>query len=305
MPKFCPDGRPQGKISHMKIAFITSETEADLNRDDRLAIPCLEKAGFTVHPLVWDREEPRGHDAYVFRSCWNYHRKFPQFLRWIDRLESTEAPVYNPLPVSRWNLDKKYLLELQRQGIPMPRTELIPAGEAATEQPLSARLTRIGGTQVVVKPAVSLNGHDTYRVPAANLGQLQKILNDLRDRDVLIQEYLSEIETAGEVSLIFLNGEFSHALRKLPGAGEFRIHEEYGGTRTALSASPQLIARARRVLEAVKQPLLFARVDMVERGDEALLIELELVDPMLFLAVDDRAPARFARALAETIQRRS
>ncbi len=286
----------------MKLAFVTSTEDPTLIRDDQLAAAPLESLGFAIEPLIWDQDdgEVERFDALIFRSCWNYHRKHDQFLVWMNRLRTCRVPIFNPIELNLWNLNKKYLLELEKKGAPIPKTEWIRKGTQLNTDMVKTILCRIASDRVVIKPAVSLNGHDTYLLQ--DLEKIVEILKQLSiDRDVIIQEFIPEIWTSGETSLIFFNNEFSHAVRKMPSPNEFRIHSEYGGSRMSIEPHPDLIHQAQAILEMVEAPLLFSRVDLVERDKSAALIELEIIDPMLFLEYSNKAPIRFANAIAKSL----
>lgn len=281
-----------------RIAFFTSTEDAALTEDDRLALPFLQARGITVVPLVWDawHGEVDGLDGFVFRSCWDSHRKPRAFDALCQRLEQARAPVWNPPSVVRWNVHKGYLLELAARGIRVPRTHLIRAGSSLSD--LGGFLALLGEGMAVVKPAVSLSGHDTSFFSTTDIEGIARAVRALTStRDVLVQECVDEIKS-GELSFVFYGGEFSHAIRKLPGAGELRVQVEYGGTRQRLTPSGETIAEARRIAEAAPTPLLYARIDVVERHGELILMEYEAIDPMLFLGWSDGAPERWADALA-------
>lgn len=282
-PNFAGD--PQYDWPMRRVGFVTSREDPDLTADDRLAIAPLAARGREVVPVRWDAFDAAGLHAVVLRSCWDYHRAPDAFRAWLESLAALSIPVCNPPAIAAWNLHKGYLLEL---GVAIPRTTIVRRGEPLRE-PLDA-------AELVVKPAISLNGHDTVRTTAAEVASVVARL--ARHGDVLVQEYVPEIERTGELSLVFVGGGFSHAIRKRPAAGEFRVQAEHGGRRERTQASGAHIAWAERLLSGVTADLLFARVDVVERGDELVLMELELIDPMLFLGYADGAPERFADAVA-------
>jgi glutathione synthase/RimK-type ligase-like ATP-grasp enzyme len=155
-------------------------------------------------------------------------------------------------------------------------------------------------TTAVVKPAVSANAHRTEVLtadaPAAFEARLSALAARL-DADVLAQELVSEIQTDGEYSMIFFDDAFSHAVLKRPAPGEFRVQEQFGGANTRVRVDPRLERAARGVLEALPERPVYARLDLVPRGDGFLLMEVELIEPTLFLALDPQAPERFARAI--------
>jgi glutathione synthase/RimK-type ligase-like ATP-grasp enzyme len=286
----------------LKIAFVTSR-EDGLTQDDRAALAPLGELGIAVEPWVWDGPDgsPRGFDMLVLRSCWDYHRKHCQFERWIKGLSAVGAPVWNPVQPILWNLNKKYLLDLAAKGVRLPPTRWLPQGSRVSDD--DARLD-LGAASVVVKPAVSLNGFDTALFAARDRRSIRRAAEAiLADRDLLIQEFVPEIETAGETSLVFFDGEFSHAIRKTPRSGEFRVQAEHGGSRAAVRPDAAIIAQAEHILKLAGPPLLYARVDGVEIAGELVLMELEIIDPTLFLASDEDAAGRFARAVHRRLAR--
>jgi glutathione synthase/RimK-type ligase-like ATP-grasp enzyme len=174
----------------------------------------------------------------------------------------------------------------------------VPAGSGET---LARILQTHGLNEAVVKPVVSMCGLDTWRTSRGLAHGHEPEWSRLSEtRDMLVQEYLAEI-ALGELSFIFFDRAFGHALRKTPRAGEFRVQEEYGGTRAPFEPDANLLAQARRALDGVDGPLTWARVDGVEVDGKFVLMELEVIDPTLFFAYDDGSPERFADAVERAI----
>jgi len=285
------------------ISFATSRSYAGLTEDERLVARELKSLGVVVSPLIWDEPNPDGPvpDAMILRSCWDYHYKTETFVDWLKRFQSGNVPLWNPPEVALWNLNKDYLTELSALDIGIPKTLWLEAGSSVGLKPL---LETHGLDEVVIKPAISMSGMDTWRSSLRNAEQDQGALNDLlHNRKVMVQEFIPEILSEGEISLIFIGGSFSHAVRKRPASGEFRIHEEYGGRREVFEVSAQQLAMADRVLSRWKDPLLYARVDFIPSLRGPLLIEVELIDPFLFLTYSPQAVNRFARAITEFLGR--
>lgn len=286
----------------MKIGFVTSEEDPNLVKDDRLAIPFLKKHGYSVSPLVWDHiSDVSQFDALIFRSCWNYHRKFTAFQIWLQELRQLKIPIFNSLNTIAWNLNKKHIIEFENT-FAVPKTKLVERHASFSPQNLEEIFDLWKVDQLVIKPAVSLNGHDTYLLNKSESVKIEKLILDLtQDRDLLIQEFIPEIRTKGEVSLVFFNKKFNHAVRKVPAKNEFRVHSEYGGTRTSTITSPEATAYATALLKQIPDNLLFARVDIVEAKKGPILIELELTDPTLYLATSDGAAKQFASAILDVL----
>ncbi len=284
----------------MRIAFVTHAGLPGLSTDDLLAVEELRRRGATVEPAVWDDPGVRwsSYDRVILRSCWDYHLRLGEFLGWLDRMEREGIPLWNPAPVARGNVDKSYLRDLAAAGIPVVPTAFLERGEAVD---LGALLDERGWTDVVIKPSVSASAFRTLRIGRGEALAARTVRTDLDEMlaasRVLIQPFLPEIQTRGEWSLMFLRGEYSHAVLKRPGVGDFRVQAELGGSATLELSSPALIGQARAVVETIPGPWLYARVDGVEIGGTFTLMELELIEPSLFLAAGPRAPARFAEAI--------
>jgi len=247
-----------------------------------------------VEALPWDTPGVSWErfDAVVVRSTWDYHRRPDAFGRWLDGLEARRARVWNPVPCLRWNLDKRYLLALAGR-LPVVPTELVARG---APDRLADILERNGWRAAVVKPSISASGKDTWRTGRA--GADEERFRALVSRGaVLVQPFVEEVASAGEWSLVYIQGSFSHAVVKRPRAGEFRVQTEHGGRSEPATPSAALLAQAGRVLAEAPEPWLYARVDGCLVGGSFLLMELEMLEPALELWAEDGAAGRFAGAI--------
>jgi glutathione synthase/RimK-type ligase-like ATP-grasp enzyme len=281
------------------IAFATSADYPELTPDDHLAVEALATAGVSVRAAIWDDPGVRwdAFDAVVVRSCWNYHLRPGEFLEWLAAVEATGVPLFNAPGTVRWNLDKSYLADLARDGIAVPPTVWLERG---SEVDLGGLLVERGWKRAVVKPAISASAYETWTTSPARAAADAPRLRALLDRStVMLQPFLDEVCTGGEWSLIFFDGAYSHSVLKRPAAGDFRVQSELGGSHEAAEPPARLVEAAKRTLEAAPGRSLYARVDGVDSNGDLLLMELELIDPVLFFALDPAAPSRFARALAD------
>ncbi len=295
------------------IALVTCAEYPDLAPDDRPFAAALERRGLAPVPVRWDdpAEPWERHSALLLRSCWDYHHRAEAFARWLDRLESLGSRVYNPLPTLRWNLRKTYLRDLEAAGTRITGTVWAEMGSATT---LSDVARSTGWTTMVVKPTVSASGWETWLVERAGVaGDERRFARDLRTRDLMIQPFMPSVLTEGEISFIFLVGRYSHAVRKRPMPGEFRVQEEHGGSVEREQPAASLVAQAARALAAVPQaaraPLqraatpapLYARVDglVVEGG--LVVTELELIEPKLYFGWGEGAADRLAQEVAQRL----
>jgi glutathione synthase/RimK-type ligase-like ATP-grasp enzyme len=280
-----------------RIAFVTYAGMPGFAADDHLVVEELRRRGGEVEPVVWN--DPGAgwsrYDRVVIRSCWDYHRRVDEFLGWLNRMEREKIPLWNPARVVRGNVDKAYLGELAAAGLPVVPTLHLRRGEASD---LAALLEAQGWSEAVIKPAVSASAFRTRRIGRGEAAAAQAELEELLAASgALIQPFVAEIQSAGEWSLIFLRGDFSHAVLKRPRAGDFRVQQELGGSADLAVPSHATIEAAQAIVERIPRPWLYARVDGVEIGGAFTLMELELIEPSLFLGGDPEAAARFAAAI--------
>ena len=280
-----------------KIAFVTYQKVPHLTTDDALAISPLKELDTEVTPAIWNDPNVnwKQFDAVIVRSCWDYHHQPRQFRQWLDRLKAQQIALWNPAEIIRWNMHKKYLQDLAAKGVMIPPTLWIEA-ESSTD--LFSLLHENQFEQAVIKPMISATAYQTYRTSPATARDDQPRLDEiLRRSGAMIQKFVDEITTTGEWSLIFFAGKFSHAVLKRPQDGDFRVQSDFGGTSHLHTPPAELITQAEEILRLIEAPLLYARVDGVNSDGRFVLIELELIEPQLFLGVDAAAPRRFAEAI--------
>jgi len=249
-----------------------------------------------VEAFPWDAPHVRweGYDALVVRSTWDYHRRPESFRRWLDGLGALGARVWNPVPLLRWNMDKRYLAGLAGR-LPVVPGELVEAGSGAT---LVSILERRGWRAAVVKPTISASGEDTWRTGVDRASADAERFQELLGRGaVLVQPFVEQVVREGEWSLVYFRGSFSHAILKRPRDGEFRVQSQHGGRSEPAGPPPALLAQSERVLAQVREPWLYARVDGCVVDGTFLLMELEMLEPALELWADPGAAHRFADAV--------
>lgn len=209
--------------------------------------------------------------------AWGYQRDPDSWFASLDHWEASALPVANPVSMLRWNTDKAYLLDLEARDVAIVPTMLSDALDADA---LVRARSVFGAEELVVKPSVSGGADGTYR-----LGVNDPVPLDVRKRKMLIQPLMSTVSSIGEYSLFFFDGVFSHAIVKRPATGDFRVQEQFGGREEAIPAPEGAMALAASSLSAMPSVPLYARVDMVTDGSGGfLLMELELIEPALFLA---------------------
>lgn len=283
------------------IALVTYRGLPELTAEDRLLGEALGRVGHPCIAAVWDDSSVSWEDfaAVVVRSMWDYHLRPAEFLDWVSRLEARGTPLFNPPDTLRWNHDKRYLRELEAAGVDVVPTAWIPQGDAGG---LGEILAERGWSHAVVKPAISASAYETFAVDDAGVDAMEDTWHRLLARGaVLVQPYLSEVAEHGEWSLCFFAGTFSHAVRKRPRKGEFRSQAEFGGDLRVLPPPPGAVKAAHGLLDAAGREWVYARVDGVMLRDRFQLMELELIEPMLFLDMVPAAVERFVHAIAARI----
>ncbi|MBK5306977.1 MAG: hypothetical protein JJD92_09850 [Frankiaceae bacterium] len=267
----------------MQVALAGCSTIDD--PDEPALVAALDRLGVRATGVPWDADvDWSAYDLVVVRSTWDYVERLPEFLAWADSVPR----LANPAAVLRWNTDKHYLAELAAAGVPVVPTTYVegefvpPPGE------------------YVVKPTVSAAAMDTARYGPGDDAAATAHVERLRaaGRGVLVQPYLRAVEEHDETSLLFLGGVFSHGAMKGPvlvGDRALTPVETVIGPRDPSAAER---AVAEQVLSVVREPLLYARVDLLPGPDGPLLLELELTEPFLFLDMAEGAKDRFASAIA-------
>ena len=257
----------------------------------RMAEP-LQAAGATVEGRAWTTaEDLSGFDLILPLMVWGNYRAVD---RWLDRVADWERqglPIQNPPSVLRWNVDKIYLDRLRQGGAPTPPTVWVERGDA--EAVRRAR-EQIGWTDVVLKPRRSGGAYRTHRLMADDPLDFEAI-----EAPAMIQPYFPGVGAEGEVSLIFFEGRFSHAIRKVAAKGDYRVQPDWGGEVTRAEPDDAEMAAAQAALAAIEEgPLLYARVDMVrDQENRPVIMELELLEPDLYLGYEAGAQARFVEAV--------
>jgi len=288
-----------GRIDPPKrVALVTCEAYADLYEDDHLLVAALEDIGVASAPAVWSDAsiDWTSFDAVIMRSPWDYFERAAEFRAWLDARIAEGVLLCNSREILLWNFDKGYLRELARAGVAVVPTICIAENDTGADIASLARAR--GWDEVVVKPTIGGSAYRTYRFRLEELDRYAAdIAKTLEDRGVLVQPFLPEIQSGGELSLLFFDGVFSHAVCKRPKAGDFRVQFQFGGTDEGVQVGEEIVAQASLCVAHAPAVPVYARVDGVVRDGRFLLMELEIFEPLMFLSYHPEAPARFARAI--------
>ena len=285
--------------ARVRIAFLTSSHLADLYEDDRLAAEALRRRGHEVLPAVWTQTPASALDAFdvvVMRTPWDWFHRRLEFRRYLQSLRETRARVLNGVQQLIDFADKTYLPRLQAQGVDVvPSVQLLPA----ELQRVPGVLAQKKWARAVLKPAFTANsvGAQVFEAERAELVVAEVLASAPPvDEPYLLQPFVPAI-AQGELSFVFFGGEFSHAVKKSPRSGDWRVQHDYGGVSVPFVPEAKQMEAATVLLARSAPGSVYARVDTVEWEGRLHVMELEVVEPELFFRHHPAAPERFAAAL--------
>jgi len=282
-----------------QLALATSAQIPAIHADDAHLAASLIRLGVEPTPCIWSDPavDWSRFDAVLIRTPWDYFQRFAEFTAWLDRLP---IPTINAMPVLHWNADKRYLLELETLGVDIIPTRLVQGRE------LVAELASMAGKEIVIKPTVSGGAWHTVRGVAGEPDFMQAVAQLPVAFAYLIQPFVPEVVADGEWSLLYFDGHYSHAIKKRAAAGDYRVQALFGGSEEVIEPSTSIIASAEKALRAVATlghaDHAYVRVDGVVVDGRFLLMELEMIEPHLFLAHCPEAAERFASNLLRRLQ---
>lgn len=283
----------------MRSAFLTMDNTEGWSIDAGLCIPHLEALGWQVEWIPWRKPGVNWgqFDLVYLAAPWDYPEDPVEFLQVLEKIEASSATLVNNFELVRWNLEKTYLRDLQNRG-----AAIVPSlwYQRFEEENLPGYFAALACEKIIIKPVISTNASNTFlldkAVEAESITALHKVFSN---RAFLVQPFMENIRKEGEFSLFYIDGVLSHAIQKIPKAGDFRVQEEHGGNIIAAEPEDRLQITADALMQLVKPTPLYARADFVRGQDSGfLLMELEMIEPSMYLRMHDKAPQRFARALS-------
>ena len=291
-----------------RIALATAAEFPDLDDDGPVLLAALAEEGIDAEPAVWTdpRVDWSAYDLVVVRSTWDYQDRHAEFLDWARRVAAATT-LANSADVLAWNTDKTYLRALQQAGLPVVPTDWLEPGDAFV-------VPEVG--EYVVKPAVSAGSRDTNRYLAGDHDEVAAAHASAllaAGRTVMVQPYLSQVDTYGETAMFFFAGDFSHAVRKGPlltpamelvsDAYKPETIEPREPTEAEREAAEQVLDALAQVAPASREQLVYSRVDLVPGpADSPVLLELELTEPSMFLVDDGTGGTASAKRFATAIR---
>ncbi len=271
---------------------------------DELLVEPMAQFGWYCETLSWrSNADWDRYDAVLIRSPWDYQLDAPAFIEVLCRIDASRARLENSLPLVLWNLRKTYLRDLEQAGI-----DIVPTIWGEDFEQVRQELERLEDwpQELILKPQISANADDTFRLDRASLLRQSGRFADLfRDRPCMLQPFLPAIVEEGEYSLFHFGGEYSHAILKTPKGDDFRVQEEHGGRLQAIDPEAELRAASEEILEAItrlQQQPLYARIDLVRHQGRFLVMEVELIEPSLYFNMDPMSAMRFTRAFLRRME---
>ncbi len=285
-----------------RVAYLVMEDAGDYVTDYELSIEPMAALGWQVEAVAW-RSSPDWDDFDAVYICtpWDYPEHLAEFLDVLGAIDASRAVLINDQSLVLWTLEKTYLRDIEEQG-----GRIVPSSwfDDFDEADLPRFFGEHSTDKVVIKPTVGANAKDTFilkdPVPDALLETLR---STFAGRKFFVQPFIENIQAEGEYSLFFFNGEYSHAILKTPEAGDFRVQEEHGAEIKPVQPPAALRRTASELFAAIEPQPVYGRGDWVRGPDDGyLLMELELIEPSLYLRTDGGAAARFAAAFDQRFQ---
>lgn len=284
-----------------KAALLSTDNLQNFFTYDKLLIEPMRKIGWIAEEISWLNEEVNwnDYDAVIVRSTWDYQNDSEKFISVLEKISGV-SHLENELDLMKWNMNKNYLFDLEQKGVKIVDT--------IWKKNFNTNLAheyfeKLDTDEIIIKPNISANADNTFRLTRDKLnknhGQLEKIF---AAREFMVQPFLINIIDEGEYSLFFFNGKFSHSVLKKPKENDFRVQEEHGGNIQPFKVSSELILIGENIIRKLSTIPLYGRVDLVRtKENEFALIELELIEPSLYLNKDEQSPFRFVKAFEEKI----
>ena len=287
----------------MKIALLSCQRWPDVLEKERAFATEFPKS-FNVEVVVWDDPSINwaNYNYLIFRTIWDYFEYPNEFATWLDVLKKQNIKTLNPLSIIERNQHKFYLQDLQNQGI-----DIIPTVFISKNTGLDLSFMKSNNwTQAVIKPAVSGGSYLTQLFSQNDIANIEaEYASFALENDLLVQPFMSEIQETGELSLLFFQGKYSHAIVKKPKSGDFRVQSQFGGQYQAFEPDATLLATAQNVIDTFGSDLLYARVDGILKNGQFLLMELELIEPDLYFDYHPDAKKNYLAAVEAMVLRQS
>jgi glutathione synthase/RimK-type ligase-like ATP-grasp enzyme len=263
----------------------------------QLVKEALEKEGLTVLRLAWDDEnfDWKTTKYVLFRTTWDYFDRFKEFEIWLAKV-SQETTLLNSAKIIYWNMDKHYFQDLDKAGVAVVPTYFMEKGDPRT---LAELHNELGWEKTVLKPCISGAARHTYKLNLDTINTHEILYKKLiAEEAMMLQPFMEQIVTKGEISLIVINGIYTHAILKQAKKGDFRVQDDFGGSVHEYKPSQAEIEFAEKAVKACIEPPIYARVDIIwDNEDELAISELELIEPELWFRHHKDAATQLAKGI--------
>lgn len=291
----------------MKIAYVcyqdTGKYASGVENEDDILLEFLKGKGLEITREIWNDPTVNwdNFDLAVLKSPWDYFDKINEFYEWLNKLESLGVNLLNPVKTVKWNSDKHYLQEIADSGLRVTPTLYFEQGEKPN---LASCFESLNTDTLIVKPCISGGSKNTIKIGKKNLAEFTSVVHGyLIEEAYMAQPFMPEIESAGEWSFLFFNGRYSHHLLKKAKPGDFRVQHYLGGSIHTQPAPEHLLHAAKKYADQFAKGCLYARVDGLEINGQFTLMELELIEPFLFLFTAAESYDNYYKALEEIIEK--
>ena len=277
-----------------KCALLTINDLTNFKCYDNLIFRPLKNAGWDCDLVSWESLDIDWdqYKAVIIRSTWNYQEKYHSFIQVLNDITTSNAFLYNPIDIVKWNINKRYLKDLEEKNI-----QIVPSKWFTTfdSKEILNSFVNFKSKRLIIKPCISANADLTYILEQnSSIEILSKLKNDFKNKEFIIQPFIENIKSEGEYSLIFFGNILSHVLLKIPRTGDFRVQEEHGGIlKSILNPEIDLIKFGFKVIKNLPKPCLYSRVDVVRFENKFLLMEVELIEPSLYFNMDLKSAQKF------------
>jgi glutathione synthase/RimK-type ligase-like ATP-grasp enzyme len=288
---------------YKKVALLSMDSLENFYTYDKLLFEPMKTLGWIAEEISWRNEtvDWKDFDAVVVRSTWDYQNDLEKFKSVLEKINSA-SHLENDFDLMKWNMNKNYLFDLEQKGVRIVET----IWENKFNSSLAHEyFNKLNTDEIIIKPNVSASADNTFRLSKENINEhLPKLENIFATREFMVQPFLKNIIDEGEYSLFYFDGKFSHSVLKKPKEKDFRVQEEHGGDIQPFKVSAEMKDIGENILKKLSTIPLYGRVDLVRiEQNEFALMELELIEPSLYLNKDEQSPARLAKAFDERLSK--
>jgi glutathione synthase/RimK-type ligase-like ATP-grasp enzyme len=276
-----------------KLGILTDENNPNLIPSERGLDNTFSKLNIQNDVIIWDQVDWSQYENILIRSPWDYAQKNKLFINKLEQAVSLGINIIHDIDIINWNMDKSYLIELGAKMNVVPTISL----DKLSLDLVDNYFEKLGST-LVVKPKIGAGGKNTFKVSRENIDQLKVLIGQA----LLVQPFIDSIKSQGEYSFIFFDGVFSHAVLKTAVNDEFRIQQEYGGKTIAYEPASDEVDEIKFMLSQLNLKTIYARVDVVRHDHKFFLMELELIEPELFLPFGQNSAAKFVKAVSKYLK---